>query len=528
MACLVQWLKFSGARDLTGAPVSSGKAYFWQQGTSDTAVSIWADEDATTALVHPVALDAAGRAEVYVDGRCSVEIQTSTGSQVSVTNESTGVDAANVTVYNSAYDTSIGGTGTDLASVLDVINAAGLGNTSIATGVIVADPTANNFDTLVDTAAASGKILFLPPGTYTSSRASTGSNISYPLHVMGCGAGTSIISFVSTAGTPVTPFPLSGVSTALFAGFSITGTNSGGDAHPFALLGNCSGIDFERIFVTTNSEPMLRTTSASFSACEFSDVHCTGSASINIPTGCGSNRISQCEGTLTVASTLNRVYGHIGDITLSGADNTLMSPIGAVTWSAGADSCVAYSGYATGKTNGYNLGAVANSGCVNCTGASNTTDFRTAAGTTSVIDCGNSFTTRVRAEYGGDNYMSPRQWVISLTKTTGTGTGGYTPDPSNAKMLIYRDLATVGASTLTVAATQTAGVQNGQRMEMVICNPAAGTMTISWNAQYVGAMLTSLATGKYARFVFLYNTNTSKWDCLEIGASTTYTTGLFT
>ena len=61
---LVEWLYFSGARDEAGGPVSSGSVYFYQPGSTSTQIQVYSDINAVP-LAQPVALDAAGRAEVY-------------------------------------------------------------------------------------------------------------------------------------------------------------------------------------------------------------------------------------------------------------------------------------------------------------------------------------------------------------------------------------------------------------------------------------------------------------------------------
>ena len=61
---LQEWLYFCGARDETGAPVASGFAYFYEPGSTSTAITVYSDITGTP-LSQPVPLDAAGRAEVY-------------------------------------------------------------------------------------------------------------------------------------------------------------------------------------------------------------------------------------------------------------------------------------------------------------------------------------------------------------------------------------------------------------------------------------------------------------------------------
>ena len=62
MASLVQWLYYSGARDVDGTPIASGSVRFFTPGTSKaSSATAYSDAAGTTPLAQPVALDAAGR-----------------------------------------------------------------------------------------------------------------------------------------------------------------------------------------------------------------------------------------------------------------------------------------------------------------------------------------------------------------------------------------------------------------------------------------------------------------------------------
>ena len=81
MASLVKWLYFSGAMDGTSLPVSSGKAYFWVPNSTSAPATIYADAAESQPLTHPITLDAAGRAEVYVVADCEIVIKDVSGAQ---------------------------------------------------------------------------------------------------------------------------------------------------------------------------------------------------------------------------------------------------------------------------------------------------------------------------------------------------------------------------------------------------------------------------------------------------------------
>jgi hypothetical protein len=94
---LIAWLRFSGARLVTGLPVASGKAYFYVPGTSRAdAVTIYADHAETEPLGQPVTLDASGRAEVYCSVPSEVVVLTSSDVEVASSTTANDIDAMQV------------------------------------------------------------------------------------------------------------------------------------------------------------------------------------------------------------------------------------------------------------------------------------------------------------------------------------------------------------------------------------------------------------------------------------------------
>lgn len=114
MATLIPWLKFSGARNSDGTPVASGKAYFYEPGTT-TPIAAYASADEHGQLTQPVALDAAGRAEVYVAEQAKIVITTADDAAVSSVDNATGIEAEHV---NGSFDGAI-----LLNEILDAIAA---------------------------------------------------------------------------------------------------------------------------------------------------------------------------------------------------------------------------------------------------------------------------------------------------------------------------------------------------------------------------------------------------------------------
>jgi len=113
---LIPWLHFSGARDETGAPVSSGFAYFYAVHSTSVLVTVYSD-DAATPLAQPVPLDAAGRAEVYIRDNCEVIIKDAAGATKRLSNNAT-FSAAPLVVAQ------WGGQNVALDTILSTIEAA--------------------------------------------------------------------------------------------------------------------------------------------------------------------------------------------------------------------------------------------------------------------------------------------------------------------------------------------------------------------------------------------------------------------
>lgn len=96
MASLVKWLMFSGARDAAGAPVASGTISFYIPGSTSTETVVYANPDASTPLTQPIALDASGRATVYVTAPAEVVVKDAAGVQVALATRGESTDAGTV------------------------------------------------------------------------------------------------------------------------------------------------------------------------------------------------------------------------------------------------------------------------------------------------------------------------------------------------------------------------------------------------------------------------------------------------
>jgi hypothetical protein len=94
---IVDWLYFSGARGVDGNPVSSGSVSFYNPGSTSVAVPVFADSTGTP-LAQPVALDAAGRATVYVNSPCEIIVKDAFGATVRTASNSIAVIGDQVAV----------------------------------------------------------------------------------------------------------------------------------------------------------------------------------------------------------------------------------------------------------------------------------------------------------------------------------------------------------------------------------------------------------------------------------------------
>lgn len=77
------------ARAADGSPLAFGLVYSYVAGAATTAKATYADRECTIPNTNPVELDAAGQADIHLDGATSLVVKTAAGSTVA-TNLSTG------------------------------------------------------------------------------------------------------------------------------------------------------------------------------------------------------------------------------------------------------------------------------------------------------------------------------------------------------------------------------------------------------------------------------------------------------
>ena len=268
MAHLLTALAVSGAYDSTGAPVSSGNAWFFVPGSTSSQSTVYSDPDGLYALTQPVPLDAAGRATVYTKGTVRVLVEDASGVEVETWDRENSVNAAEVEVENAGWtgtvlsgnqagSTAAGGR-TNLDTVLSRMYAS-LGGTdgkyqNSASGtarsikdkfselcISVKDYGAQGDGLTVDTtaiqaainrvAALGGGIVYFPPGTYLIDQALTNASAN-GVSVAGSGRASTVLKFTNAVSNGLTwsftngfffeNFSISHTSTSNAAGISIT------------------------------------------------------------------------------------------------------------------------------------------------------------------------------------------------------------------------------------------------------------------------------------------------------------------
>lgn len=244
LAALVQHLA-AGARLATGAPNASGLAWFYQPGTTSTAV-VYLDANAEVQATQPVTLSAAGKAEVYVAGPVRMVVQSVVSTGVYATVDDLDVltgSAPSVGVRNDGFTgtdpddgTQVAGGDTTLDAVLSSL-ATSFGGVdgkykeftgatartfqSVIRGIHVsvkdfnavgngiADDTSAIQAAINEVARLGGGIVYFDPGTYLISTALTLSSKN-GVSFMGAGSTVSIVKQSGAAANALTLASCSG------------------------------------------------------------------------------------------------------------------------------------------------------------------------------------------------------------------------------------------------------------------------------------------------------------------------------
>lgn len=223
MAQLLDWLALTGARDSNGAAVSSGTVWFYEPGGGTSPATVYADPDGDVIAPNPTALDAGGRATVYVEDPVRVVVQDVNGVTI------TDVDLADVTRAETVQVDNPGWSGGYLDDILTALAAStgGIDGQYQESGGATARTIQSKFEELsisvkdfgakgdgltVDTVsiqAAINRVSFLgggevyfPPGTYLIDQTLTLTNVT-GVALRGAGISASVIKNTSGINTAI-------------------------------------------------------------------------------------------------------------------------------------------------------------------------------------------------------------------------------------------------------------------------------------------------------------------------------------
>lgn len=214
MPSLVQWLHFSGARGVDGLPISSGTVSFFQPGSTSISVTAYSDKDGSSILTQPIALDAAGRAEVYLTAQAECVVKDALGSTVRLSGDCNSVAAEQVNVsWGGSPDTLAGA----LVSIATIINQAFPivpAESLVATTISTQTPaftfddtkTLNIFYATYGGTSATGSIAWPSPAPTLT----VGARYHIVIHANTGGGGTAItsLSFASNFRLSANPSPI--------------------------------------------------------------------------------------------------------------------------------------------------------------------------------------------------------------------------------------------------------------------------------------------------------------------------------
>jgi hypothetical protein len=531
--------------------VASGRAWFFQPGTQTSQVPIYSDGDGLTAQTQPVALDAGGRAVVYLKEAARIEVQDSAGNNyVTIRGEDRGntLQAAQVEIENLAFTgvdlvnaTQVLGGRTTLDAILSAVTTSfggidwkyleGAGTTSrkmrdaIGRWISPTDFGAFGDGATDDTAAlqacitralASDKAIWIEPGTYkiTAPLTATGATAA-GLYIVGASRSACLIRNHSTTGNALSIDLSSAVeSHIVLSNFAISAnTTSSGAGIVFV---NGDGPKLDHVSVT------LHRIGYDTSAVSHASLYdCIVPATDSNAAGKGFRMGSH---TTAIKCRVLAAAAGVGFSQETANSRALhCRAVGCATgYSMTAADTVALFSDAGTCTTGFSVGAVARSGGAFLTGSGNTTDFTTNASATDVIDIGNSaLTTRTLNEYGGQWYTQPRSHVLRRNRTSsGTGAAAWTPDPRLGDLQVHVHTSTT-ADAITINNTGTTGLTDGQMMIVVHSNEDTGTATITWGSQYVRTP-TAVSGFRYIISHFTWRAATGNW----LDVDTNFATGI--
>lgn len=343
MSALITSLAVSGARKADGTPVSSGLVFLYQPGTTTRVIGFRDDQlsEAWTTVSGGIALDAGGRASIWVSEPVDVIVQDSTGTTVATFLGFNKTTAAEVEVENDNYvgaltdstgavtqaaggridldtlltraATSIGpdfqykeSGGATAVNVQDFLRRIWIDVTQFgADPAGLADSTTAIQNAINRVKALGGGVVYFPPGTYKiSSVLALASATGVVFH--GAGAAASIIK-QTTGATGV--FSISSSTGIVFEDIQVTASSA--NTGSGVLLTNVANAAFSRCTVS-NYQICIDTTNSTAANRQLTVMSCNLSFTNN-----AASRGVRIAGTTTVGT-----FAMIGGSVVSGGAST--------------------------------------------------------------------------------------------------------------------------------------------------------------------------------------------------------------
>jgi hypothetical protein len=173
---------------------------------------------------------------------------------------------------------------------------------------------------------------------------------------------------------------------------------------------------------------------------------------------------------------------------------------------------------AAGDTTGFSVGAVPGARVVGCVSTSGTTDLSVNASATLLVEHSNRFTNVSDSSGAGHSWLADRPKVLKVTKVTTAGlTPSFTPTPQTCD--IYVCDASAATTSITIAATSTTGLVDGQAFGVLIMRSGGSNNLVpTLNGQYnnsVSWFAASMDTGSAVYLPLVWRASTSKWAILH-------------
>lgn len=574
MAALCQWLCYSGARDEDGEPVASGSVYFLRPGTTSSTVTVYSDAAGEHAITQPVALDAGGRAKVFLNAVARVKVLDASGAEVvtvtssdasnTIRAEQVELEVAGISGINPDTGATEDGAPTTLDVALETlaedleVDDAWVRLMDYATGDGTTDDT-TAFQTAITTAMGNNKGLWLDPGTYCiySTLAVTGAT-GAGLVIKGANRATCIIKNMDTSNSALNIDLSSAIESHIeLSNFTVTAnTTSSGKG---ILITNGDGVKIERVNVALHRIG-IDTTLVSYAAVENCLITSTdgNSAGIGIRLGAHGTarkcRITSCAtgtgfvlaGTQSTARdcrvtsvttgtafSLTGTYSSLGECSIGTATSGISlaaagaAAVGCIATAAttaitcGAADTLARGCTVTGATTGVSVGAFARVKLVDNNISGNTTDLSVNASATELQDRGNTWTNVTDTTNLPHAWLKERRIPIKWESQSATDGANRSITPVVTTGISYHRISLTGtvARDFTLVNTSTTGLVTGDMMIVDVFVDAGSSWTQLFGAQYLDMADSSIATasgilGNSVRYEFIWNVNgSSKWNC---------------